>query len=232
VPATARRHFNEDFARARRLCEVASATAEEPLRSDLARSAVAFGVGALDAYLCDAFVDSLARTMKQCRRDARSLPPGYAKLALPAGPLLSSYKTRPNWGLRMAARAMMEKDNMLQLGRLKDLLNPNLPVGRKLWIDLAPQYVALDRKRLAGISAADYALVGAPQRPDTHKKVAAAVLRRVGEVIQRRHDIVHNCDRPKSAPKPLKPGSAKNMLTDVESFVIILDAHLDCHWIF
>ena len=84
-------------------------------------------MGALDAYLCDAFADSLARAMKQCRRDGKALPAGYAKLAIPAGPLLSSYKVRPNWGLRMAARAMMEKDNMLQLGRLKDLLNPVLP---------------------------------------------------------------------------------------------------------
>lgn len=96
VPTTAKRHFDDDFARARGLCDEASLRDEEPLRSDLARSAVAFGVGALDAYLCDAFVDSLARTMKQCRRDEKSLPCGYAKLALPAGPLQSSYKARPN----------------------------------------------------------------------------------------------------------------------------------------
>src|SRR4051794_16471217 len=109
MPSTAKRHFDDDFGRARRLCEEATTTSEEPLQFDLARCAVAFGVGALDAYLCDAFVDSLARTMKLCRRDERSLPSGYAKLAMPAGPLLSSYKSRPNWGLRMAARALMEK---------------------------------------------------------------------------------------------------------------------------
>lgn len=32
---------------------------------------------------------------------------------------------------------------MLQLGRLRDLLNPNMPPNQKLWIDLAPQYIAL-----------------------------------------------------------------------------------------
>jgi len=201
-------------------------------QSDLARCAVTFGVGALDAYLCDAFVDSLARTMKQCRRDGTSLPSGYAKLALPAGPLLSSYKSRPNWGLRRAARAMMEKDNMLQLGRLRDLLNPNLPRGQKLWIDVAPQYVALNRKRLAGISSAEYGALTAPAKTDANKRAGAAVLRRIGTIIQRRHDIVHNCDRPKSAHQPLKVGTAKNMLTDIGSFVAILDGHLDAHWIY
>jgi hypothetical protein len=231
MPTTARRHFDDDFARATELLAQAQTCEEEPLKTDLARCAIAFGVGALDAYLCDAFLDALARKMKQCRRDDTALPAGYAKLLIPAGPLLSSYEARPNWGLRMAARAMMEKDNMLQLGRIKDLINPVLPDGQKLWIDVAPSFIALDRKRLAGISTSEYAALSTREKVSARRKAAAAVLRRVGVVVQRRHDIVHNCDRPKNAPQALKIGSARNMLTDVGSFVAVTDKHIDANWV-
>jgi hypothetical protein len=229
VPSTARRHFDDDFARARVLLDEADARTSEPLRSDLARWAVAFGVGALDAYLSDAFVDSLARAMKTCRRNDCALPAGYAKLAIPAGPLLSSYQARPNWGLRMAARAMMEKDNLLQLGRVKDLLNPDLTPGHKLWADLAPQYIALNRKRLCGVTVAEYAGYDGQRKQAARTTAAAAVLRRMGAIVQRRHDIVHNCNRPKNTPQVLKVGTAKNMLVDIRSFVTILDDHRSAH---
>ena len=120
---------------------------------------------------------------------------------------------------------MMEKDNMLQLGRVKDLLNPDLAPSHKLWPDLAPRYIALNRKRLTGISVADYAALNGKNKEDSRKRAAAAVLRRIGSIVQRRHDIVHNCDRPKNAPQVLKIGTAKNMLLDVGSFVTILDEH-------
>lgn len=201
----------------------------EPLRSDLARSAVSFGVGALDAYLCDAFVDSLARAMKVCRNTGRALPSGYAKLLIPAGPLLASYMARPNWGLRMSARVMMEKDNMLQLHRIRDLFNPVLPAGQKFGQDTALLFIAVDRKRLCGINVAEYGALSAAQQAAARRKAASDVLKRIGTIVQRRHDIVHNCDRPKSTPKPLKPGSAKNMLTDIGDFVDVIDAHLEAH---
>jgi hypothetical protein len=62
VPATARSHFDDDIARAWALHQLAVSTdgADGPLATDVARTAVAFGVGALDAYLSDAFTDTLA----------------------------------------------------------------------------------------------------------------------------------------------------------------------------
>jgi len=123
VPATARSHFDDDIARALVMHALAGRTApsDAPLATDVARTALAFGVGALDAYLCDAFTDTLARCLKHCRRSGAAVPSGYARLALPVGPLLTDYAVRSNWGLRMASRALMERDNLLQLGRLKDL---------------------------------------------------------------------------------------------------------------
>jgi hypothetical protein len=142
VPYTARKHFDDDIARAWAIHTQADAVAsgDRPLSLDLARCSVAFGVGALDAYLCDAFVDCLARTLKSCRQTGTELPPAYAKLAMPVGPLLAQYQQRENWGLRMSARALMEKDNMLQVGGLRDLLNPALDSSGKLWHGLIAEY--------------------------------------------------------------------------------------------
>jgi hypothetical protein len=53
----------------------------------------------------------------------------------------------------------------------------------------------------------------------------------IGVIVQRRHDIVHNCDRPRNAPQPLKVGSARNMLTDVGAFVEVTDTHIDANWV-
>lgn len=200
-----------------------------PLATDVARTAVAFGVGALDAYLCDAFSDTLARCLKQCRRTGAAVPAGYSRLALPVGPLLENYAVRANWGLRMAARALMERDNLLQLGRLKELFNPALPPGQRLWTDMVDNYVALDRTRLTGIRRHQYAALTGRARADAPRKASAALLRRMGEIVQRRHDIVHNCDRPKTAKQALSLTQASKMLTDVQDFVSILDDHLDAH---
>lgn len=231
MPATPRSHFDDDISRAWALHANAVSTeaTDTPLALDLGRVAVAFDVGALDAYLCDAFTDTLARCLKSCRRNGHAPPPGYSKLELPIGPLMTDYAVRHNWGLRMAARALMERDNLLQLGRLNKLLNPALPPGRKLWNDLAQEFVDLERKRLTGIRKSAYASLTGQAKAEGPKKVSAAVLERMGEVVQRRHDVVHNCDRPKTAKQRMSLPKARKMLVDVEDFVTILDDHLDAH---
>jgi hypothetical protein len=234
MPSTARSHFDEDLARAWHIHTQARHAKESdlPLAEDLSRCVITFGVGALDAYLCDAFVDSLARAMKQCRRQKRPLPNGYAKLAIPAGPLLASYEARPNWAFRMAARAMMEKDNLLQLARLKSLFNPALPPNRKLWLDVVPQYVALDRKGLTGITNTEFQSFQGKTKTKARDKAAAAVLHRMGSIVQRRHNIVHNCDRRRTALEGVTVAEAKKMLRDIELFIVVLDEHLDAHRVY
>ncbi len=231
MPLTPRSHFDDDIARAWGMHTLAVNTdpTDAPLAADVGRVAVGFGVGAMDAYLCDAFTDTLARCLKSCRQNGHAPPTGYGKLELPIGPLLTDYAARHNWGLRMAARALMERDNLLQLARLKDLFNPALPTGNKLWNDLAQDYVDLDRKRLTGIVKSDYAALTGQAKAHGPKKVSAAVLERMGEIVQRRHDVVHNCDRPKTAKQQLSLSKAKKMLTDIEDFVSILDDHLQGH---
>lgn len=148
-------------------------------------------VGALDAYLCDAFIDLLARTLKHARAQNIAVP-AYGNIAMPVGPLLGGYETRANWGLRMSARTLMEKDNMLRVSRIKDAVNPGLTTGHKLWDDVIEEYIALNRKRLTGIRSWEYAPLSGDRKAKARKAASRRILKRVGHIIQRRHDIVHN----------------------------------------
>jgi hypothetical protein len=232
MPVTARKHFDQDMIRAEalRLLAELETPGDAAKGADLARSSVVFAVGALDAYLCDAFVDVLSLTMKSCRKDKKALPSGYAKVLLPAGPLFhSKYTQRHNWALRMAARKMMEKDNLLQLSRLEDLFNPALAKGHKLWLEMIDSYIALKRPRLTWHVPSDLAVLKGTALDKAKKKAKTTLIQRVGSIIQRRHDIAHNCDRPKVAYQSMTPAIAKKMLGDVEAFVDVLDRHLDAH---
>jgi hypothetical protein len=229
MPYTARKHFDEDIARAFALHgESAAATGRGDIAVDLARSAIVMAVGSLDAYLCDVFIDLLARTLKHAR-DQNIAVPAYGNVAMPVGSLLGGYETRANWGLRMSARTLMEKDNMLRVSRIKDAVNPGLATGHKLWDDVIAEYIALDRKRLTGIRSWEYNSLSGDRKAKAQKTAGKRLLKRIGDIIQRRHDIVHNCDRPRSAPQRLTTPGAKSMVTDVQSFVMILDKHIDDH---
>ncbi len=47
-------------------------------------------------------------------------------------------------------------------------------------------------------------------------------------IIQRRHDCIHNCDRPKMAPQPLvKGGTVIKVIEDVEFLVNRCDDHIN-----
>lgn len=233
MPTTARAHFDDDIGRAEALLTEADAVpaARALVAVDIRRAALALGVGAMDAYLCDAHIDCLTRCLRAYRQGTcAKLPPTYAKELLPAGPLLAQhYKSRSNWGLRMAARARMERENMLQVGRIKEMFNPTLAVGQKLWADILDDYTSLNRKRLTKHTASDISALTGNARAKARKEAAAALVARMTRIVQRRHDIVHNFDRPKSAPQELTPGQAKAMVRDVKDFVTILDAHLDHH---
>jgi len=235
MPTTAKAHFDQDMTRAEGLLQRAEAIriAEPDAAADLARSATVFAVGALDAYLCDAYVDTFTRTLQSCRVQRVALPAKYGKTLLPAGPLFAAhYTARHNWALRMAARKLMEKDNLLQISRVKDLLNPALPAGQKLWSDIIQTYVALDRRRLTKHVTADLAALAGRALSDAKEEAVGALLARIGRIVQRRHDIAHNCDRPRYAYTAMTPPQASKMLRDVKSFAEILDAHLDAHRVY
>ena len=123
MPATALQHFEEDIARARVILAHADPlprtnATERLLRSDLLRSAWMFAVG---AYFCDAYTDIIAATASsKTRQPAITLPEWAYDIKIPIRAVLEEYDNA-NWRWRMAARKMMERENVISLSAIQTL---------------------------------------------------------------------------------------------------------------
>lgn len=236
MPTTAYKHFDEDMDRAWDLLQQAgtleTAGRKQALHRDLRHASLAMAVGAMDAYLCDAYVDCLTSVLKAytSRKWKGSLPSAYAKQPLPAGIVLdTSRQNRPRWALRMAARAVMERDNMLALSRIPNQFNPILPASHKLWGGIVKDLAFCGYRRLTGQSYAELQRLSGQRLTKASKAVIACFIKRLTETVQLRHDWAHNCGRPKSAVVDLSYRQASARINEVGSFVATLDGHIDTY---
>jgi len=212
---TARRHFDEDITRAEAVLAHARSQeqASSPARliGDIRLSAVAMAVGALDAYFCDAYVDCLTSVLHAyvTSQWVGDLPSSYAKKELPAGVVLDASRPhRPLWSLRMAARTVMERDNVLSVTRVPDLFNGNLAGSHKLWLGVIDQLIALGYKRFTGCYPADIEALSGKALGKAKKKAIATFQERIKSTVQYRHDWAHNLGRPRLAIVDLTHGRA------------------------
>ncbi len=208
-----------------------STAAEHMLRSDLLRSAWMFAVGALDANFCDAYTDLVAATIiAKSRHNAMALPDFFYNIRFPVRTILETPAVNVNWRWRMAARKMMERENVLSLEEVRKLFNKFFRDHHKFFGDLLDAWIRHPhaKKRLFGITSTAYAASN-PAGQDAARKVAKIQLdERFDRIIQRRHDCIHNCDRPKMAPQPLiKAGTVIKVLEDVEFLVCRCDEHIN-----
>ncbi|WLA08669.1 hypothetical protein [Xanthomonas translucens] len=235
MPITARRHFDQDISRALTIHTQASAMGPAPpdpvLKNDLLLSAVAMSVGAMDAYLCDAFVDCLTAALRSYRKGTWTgvFPSGYATQNLPAGILLTQKASRPDWAIRMAARKLMERQNILSISLVDDLFNPILPPAHKLWLTFIQIIIAHNRTRLTKHTTETIAGLAGKPLEDAKKQATAALKKRIGAIVQDRHDWIHNCARPKSAIKQTNATAAKRAIDDIKLFITTLDDHVETH---
>lgn len=234
MPNTTRTHFDEDITRAEELATLANdlerGCRPEPLWRDVSLSSVAMAVGAMDAYFCDKYVDCLTCALRKYSRNewVGRFPAGYGKTLIPAGHALDRSRTsRPHWGIRMASRDLMAKDNMYSLSKVPDAFNPILPAGQKLWNDLIEAFIRLNRRRLVGTDWATYNALGSQPRIDARRRAVAHLLRRVGSTVQRRHDWIHNCGRPKAAIQSMTNGQATTGIAEVRLLVTTVDDHIE-----
>jgi hypothetical protein len=241
MPRTALVHFKEDVARARAIVAHAdplplTTDAELLLRGDLFRSAWMFAVGALDAYFCDAYTDVVAATIiSKSRHPAMTLPSFFNRIEFPVRAILESYSRNTNWRWRMAAREMMARENVLKLDRIRELFNGFCRDGHKLYSDVTDAWIVHPdaRRRLFGTTAADY-LALSPAGKDAARKAARRQMEKrffeedsPRSIFQRRHDCIHNCDRPRMTPQPLeKAGTVIKVIEDVEFLVDRCDEHI------
>jgi len=231
VPITALGHFRSDLSRTRAILTHAAQIpdADHRLRSDLFRSAWMFAIGALDAYFCDAYADVVAASVSsKSRQDSISLPDFFYEIKFPIRAILEEY-VNPNWRWRMAARKMMERENVLSLSTVQRLFDKFFRKGHRFFGEIIASWIIHpdSKMRLFGISSAAYLTLN-PQQTALANEVALHQFQiRFEELFQRRHDCIHNCDRPRVSPQPLRSaGTILKVIQDVEFLVERCDAHI------
>jgi hypothetical protein len=190
-----------------------------------------FSVGALDAYFCDAYTDIVAATIiSKSRHPAMALPEFFDNIKFPVRAILEPYAINLNWRWRMAARKMMERENVLSLDEVKRLFNRFFRVDHRLFGDLLDAWIRhpQGKKRLFGITSGAYASLGPADQHAARRLAKDQMEVRFRTIIQRRHDCIHNCDRPKMAPQPLvKGGTVVKVIEDVEFLVNRCNEHIN-----
>ena len=234
MSTSARTYFDDDIGRARELLQLSQTLKQQGSSQRLCRdvrfSAVAMAVGAMDAYFCDKYVDCLTCALRAYAKNQwpGKFPSAYGKALLPAGEVLSSSRTdRPHWGIRMAARQVMAKENMYSVSRVPDAFNPILPSGQKLWMDIVETFIRLNRKRFTGIYWADYSRLSGDAQTEAERKAAAHVVQRLSSTVQYRHEWIHNCGRPKAVIQDLTHGQARVQINEIKSLITIVHGHIE-----
>lgn len=220
ILCTAKQHFDDDVRRARAIWSHAQRRTPE-LRCDLLRSSWMFAVGACDAYFADAYADLIARTLQ-----AKEIEPGVqipdrlSNLRIPVIAVIR--EAQGGWRWRMAARELIEKENVLSLEKVKQLFGQFYQKKAKpiTTATLEPWIRHSDAKvRVFGISARDYGQLTPAQKPAAKESALEKLNGRFELIFQRRHDCIHNCDRPKLSPQTITCEQTEKTIEDV-SFLV------------
>lgn len=220
---TALLHFNEDIDRAAALHAQAVAMPAGPVRDDILRAAWMMAVGACDAYCSDAYADLVSRTLQ-----ARSLYPAMAipdkmnNLRIPVVAVLRETRTYGGWRWRMAARELIEDENVLSLKKIKELFNQFFPDGGKLMATatIEPWIVHADaRVRHFGITRSAYRALGPSAKASARGRALEKFQAYFAKIFQRRHDCIHNCDRPKMALQTIAATTVQKRIEDITFLV-------------
>lgn len=179
------------------------------------------GVGALDAYFCDAYGDLIARTLR-----AKSLQNTVAfrdrlnKLRVPVIAVLGG--AHEGWRWRMTARELIEDKNVLSLKTIRELFNHFFRPGCKIlnketiepWI-LHPRA----KSRLFGITPTNFRKTVPAQKADAKRLAWETFEAHFEDLFQRRHNCIHNRDRPKIAIQRISDTTVKKTLEEIDFLV-------------
>ena len=129
----------------------------------------------------------------------------------------------------MAARSIMERDNMLAISRIPDEFNPILPTGQKLWTCISGDLAWWGARRFTKYTYPDLVKATGTRYAKVRKEIASNAIRRIGESVQIRHDWVHNCGRPKSAVATLSYGQANTRINEIGWLASCFEDHIESH---
>jgi hypothetical protein len=162
------------------------------------------------------------------RQAAITLPEWAYDIKFPLRAVLEEYD-KTNWRWRMAARKMMERENVISLKAVQDLFNKFFRKEHRFFRGQLDTWMSQPDAniRLFGVSPADY-IAKTPQDKQAAREDAVDQFEeRFRTIFQRRHDCIHNCDRPRVSPQPLdKGGTVLKVIQDVEFLVTRCDEHI------
>lgn len=219
---TPKRHFDEDLARARALLAHAQTLPRDVLQRDILRSAWMMTVGASDAYFSDAYGDLLARTLRaKGIETAIEIPDRLNNLKVPVIAVLSG--THEGWRWRMAARELIEEENVLSLEKIKKLFNHFFRDDHKILNTATIETLithSTARSRMFGITATSFRKLTGKDKSRAEKAAVKHMEDHFEEIFQRRHDCIHNCDRPKIALQGITPEQVQKAIEDIHFLVV------------
>lgn len=233
MPGTAFEHFTQDITRAKALKTHAETlpAASSDLADDIYRASWMMAVGAMDAYFCDAFADVLAKILNAKNLDPNiKLTDKIKSIKLPINTLLQIHGSSSSWRWRNAARDLIEKDNVLSLTKVKDLFNHIMDDTNKLLDKGMMEHWLLKRgakQRLVGIAPTAYRRLSDKDKNTQKKAMLEKLTQRFTLIIQRRHDCIHNCDRPKVTLLRISSMEVQKTIEDIEFLVTELNQHID-----
>lgn len=217
-------HFNEDLQRAIDLFNHASTMPQNILKDDILRASYMMAVGALDAFFCDACADLISRTYRaKMHQPDVNLPEKMSNLKLPAIVFLEK-DVNSGWLWRSIANDIVEKDNVLSIKKIKLLFNHFFRPGHKLFVDtdspidrwiMSKRY----RRRLFGFSQKDYRASSGTNKNTLKKQAIIHLGKRYNIIFQRRHDCIHNCDRPKYSISSISVKYVEKEIDDIQLLV-------------
>jgi hypothetical protein len=196
-----------------------------------------FAVGALDAYFCDAYTDIVAATIISKNRHAAQsnpaagfdLPEFFLKIRFPVRAILEPYQNNFNWTWRMAAREMMLKEHVLDLEAVQGLFNKFFRPDQKFFRRILPTWLVTPNatRRMFAITSVRYNTLPEASKPAAVEAAWLKMQDRFETIFQRRHDCIHNCDRPRVAPQTLsRVATVDQVIEDVEFLVHRCDTHI------
>jgi len=223
VLRTAGMHFDQDVLRARALVNHAEGQPPSTLRDDIFRASWMMTVGASDAFFCDAYADLITRTLqaKQVQQTFQ-ITDRMLNLRVPAIAVIRTAAT-DNWRWRMAARQIIEDETVLSITKVKGLLNQFFRDEHKPFSNDKDHWVVRPdaRNRLFGITPTNYRLLNGTAKNTQRKASVKRFESRFETIFQRRHDCIHNCDRPRVAldVTHLSKASIDKVISDVEFLI-------------
>lgn len=214
-------HFNQDIDRARALNVHAQQQPPGLLKDDILRLVWMMGVGACDAYFSDAYADLVSRALRaKDLQPTVNIPDRLNNLKVPVIAVIRG--NSGGWRWRMAARELIENENVLSLEKVKTLFNHFCRKGHKVINQDTIESWILHRHskvRFFGITPTVYRASNPVDKAATRKAAVEKLGERFEEIFQRRHDCIHNCDRPRVALQRISHTAVAKVIDDIEFLV-------------